>query len=72
MPLTDAIRRMLDGISDWTAARRRLARFTCGDCYRVAHCNLSPNDDCIVRQEQIARGDWKARRKAEAFLPEAF
>ena len=72
MPSTNAIRRILDGISDWMTAGRRLAGFTCGDCYRVSHCNLSPTDNCIVRQEQIARGDWKARRKARAFLPELF
>jgi hypothetical protein len=72
MPSTDAIRRILDGISDWVAARRRLAGFTCGDCYRVSRCNLSPADNCIVRQEQIERGDWEARRKARSFLPESF
>jgi hypothetical protein len=54
------------------AARRRLAGFTCGDCYRVSHCNLSPKDDCILRQEQIERDDWQARRRARALLPESF
>jgi hypothetical protein len=72
MPLVDSVRRVIGGISDWMAARRRLAGFTCGDCYRVSHCNLSPNDQCILRQEQMERDDWQARRRARALLPESF
>ena len=70
MPLTNAICRIFGRISDEIAARRRLSDFTCGDCNRSYRCNLSPSDDCIARQEQIARGDWIAKRKARALLRE--
>ena len=71
MPLTNAIRGILDRVSDQIAARRRLSDFTCGDCNRSYRCNLSPSDNCIGRQEQIARGDWLAKRRAKALLRES-
>jgi hypothetical protein len=71
MPLTSAIRSIFGRISDHIAARRRLSGFTCGDCDRLNRCNLTPDDHCIARQEQIARGDWKAKRRARALLYES-
>jgi hypothetical protein len=71
MPLTNAIYGIFGKISERLAARRRLADFTCGDCERLHRCNLSPSSNCIARQEQIARGDWKARRVARALLYES-
>ena len=68
MPLTAAIRGIFQEISDRNAARRRLAGFNCGDCERSDRCNLDPDDNCIARQEQIARGDWKARRRARGWF----
>ena len=70
MPLSDAIRGISAKISDRIAARRRLSGFTCGDCDRLRRCNLDPDENCIARQEQIARGDWKAKRRARALLYE--
>jgi hypothetical protein len=71
MPLTNAIHDIFGRISDRIAAMRRLNGFTCGDCDRSHRCNLTPSDDCIARQEQIERGDWKAKRRARAFLRES-
>jgi len=71
MPLTNAIRDIFSQVVDRIAVRRRLAGFTCGDCERVQRCNLNPDDGCIARQEQIARGDWISRRRARALLREA-
>jgi hypothetical protein len=68
MRFTNAIRGIFGKIADGIAARRRLAGFTCGDCDRLDRCNLSPDDSCIARQEQIERGDWKAKRTARALL----
>jgi hypothetical protein len=50
------------------ATMRRVADFTCGDCERSNRCGLAPSDTCIVRAEQIARGDWKVRRRAKALM----
>ena len=69
MSLANTIRGIVDRISDAIAARRRLADFTCGDCDRMSRCNLSPDDICTARQEQIERGDWKDRRTDKALLP---
>jgi hypothetical protein len=50
------------------ATMRRVSDFTCGDCERSDRCGLPPSDTCIVRAEQIARGDWKVRRRTKALL----
>lgn len=42
--------------------------FTCEDCERWNRCDLQSNDNCIFREEQIARGKWKAKRELEAIL----
>ena len=42
--------------------------FTCGDCERSDRCGLPPSKTCIVRAEQIARGDWKAKRRAKLVI----
>jgi hypothetical protein len=47
---------------------RRESDFTCGDCERSDRCGLPPSDTCIVRAEQIARGDWKIGTRAEALI----
>jgi len=68
MPVTNAIAGIFGKISERIAAMRRLAHFNCGDCERSNRCNLVPSDACIARQVQIARGDWRARRKDKAVL----
>jgi len=47
-------------------ASRRQPDFTCGDCDRFDRCGLPPSETCVVRAEQLERGDWKLRRKARA------
>jgi hypothetical protein len=59
--LIDDLRR---GIASKLVTAQRRNDFVCGDCERSERCALPPNDNCIIRAEQIARGDWKARRRA--------
>lgn len=40
--------------------------FTCSDCERWERCGSPPNDACVVRAAQLARGDWKLRRQTRA------
>jgi len=64
MRVTKAIRGIFAQIS--IATIRRRSAFNCGDCERSDRCGLPPSDTCMIRAEQIARGDWKARRRAKA------
>ena len=63
MDLPNAIRGFISKVSSRIAALGR-DDFTCGDCERSDRCGLPPSDTCIVRAEQIARGDWKVKRLA--------
>jgi hypothetical protein len=49
------------------AALQRQPDFVCGDCERWARCGLAASDDCVVKAAQIARGDWKMRRRVKAW-----
>ena len=40
--------------------------FSCADCERSLRCGLPPSDRCIARAAQIARDDWKVRRRDKA------
>jgi hypothetical protein len=66
MSVTSAVRGIVATFADRIAAMRRTSEFTCGDCERSDRCGLPPSDTCIIRAEQMARGDWKTRRRAEA------
>jgi hypothetical protein len=68
MRATRAIRGVFANILSRIATMRRESDFTCGDCERSDRCGLPPSDTCIVRAEQIARGDWKIRTRAEALI----
>ena len=48
------------------AMLRRQNEFTCGDCERSASCGLPPSEHCVIKAAQLARGDWKLRRQAQA------
>ena len=48
---------------------RRQPNFVCGDCERSARCGLPPSDNCIAKAEQIARDNWKFRRRARMLSP---
>jgi hypothetical protein len=65
MRLTSAIRGIIAQLASRIATARRTSDFTCGDCERSDRCGLPPSDTCIARAEQIARGEWKARRQAK-------
>jgi len=68
MSVTSANRSIVAALSERIVAMRRTSEFTCGDCERSDRCGLPPSDTCIIRAEQIARGDWKRRRRAKALL----
>ena len=68
MGLSNAIRDIFTEVSNRIVAMRRQSDFTCGDCERSDRCGLPPSDTCIARAEQIARGDWKLRRRAKVLL----
>jgi hypothetical protein len=65
MRAINIFRRLLGRIAE-RAVVRRTAGFVCADCERWARCGLASSDDCVVRAAQIARGDWKMRRRARA------
>ena len=46
----------------------RLSEFTCGDCERSDRCGKPPDEACVFRAEQIARGNWKERRQAKDLI----
>lgn len=48
----------------WTFFRQ--PEFTCADCEQRARCGLASSDHCVIRAAEIARGDWKMRRRAKA------
>ena len=62
MGVSHAIRGIFTEVSSRIVAMQREPDFTCGDCERSDRCGLPPSDTCIVRAEQLARGDWKLRR----------
>jgi hypothetical protein len=68
MRLIRFIRSMFAKDAARTAMGRRDSGFTCADCERSHQCALPPSANCIFRAEQIARGDWKARRRTKTLL----
>jgi len=66
MSTTNPIQGAFARIASTVAALRRRSDFNCGDCERSDRCDLPPSDRCIFRTAQIARGDWKIKRRAKA------
>jgi hypothetical protein len=67
MDMTNSIYSFLPKLAKLFVLRRD-SNFNCGDCERSDRCGLPPNKTCIVRTEQIARGDWKAKRRAKIVI----
>jgi len=67
MGVTNSTQGLLAKIAKLVALRAS-SDFTCGDCERSNRCGLPPSKSCIVRAEQIARGDWKAKRQAKLVI----
>ena len=61
MRALDVARTALDAIRN--AIVRGDSEFTCGDCERKDRCSLPPNANCIAKAEQMARGDWKTKKR---------
>ena len=68
MGVSHAIRGIFTEVSSRIVAMQREPDFSCGDCERSYRCGLSPSVTCIARAEQVARGDWKLRRRAKTLL----
>jgi hypothetical protein len=67
MGMTNSIQDLLAKFARFVALRQD-SNFTCGDCERSDRCGLPPSKNCIVRAAQIARGDWKAKRRAKIVI----
>ncbi len=67
MGVTNSIQALLANFAKLVALRSSWD-FTCGDCERSNRCGLPPSKTCIVRADQIARGDWKAKRRAKIVI----
>jgi hypothetical protein len=67
MRSANPIRGVFARFASTVTALRRRSDFTCGDCERSDRCGLPPSDSCMIRAAQIARGDWKIRRRAKTF-----
>lgn len=68
MPVLDPLRNLAIGFANFFATQQRLQRFTCSDCLCVDRCGRPPSDDCPVRLMQLARGDWRNRRRAQTLV----
>jgi hypothetical protein len=66
MGTINGIHRVIAKLAGRLAGLARRPDFDCGDCERRARCGLPASDDCVVRAAQIARGDWKLRRRAKS------
>ena len=60
---TDFLQRFRSRLAGLSAARRRRSDFTCGDCERSDRCGSPPSETCVIRAEQLVRGDWKRKRQ---------
>jgi hypothetical protein len=60
--IRDVLNKCVRTLASWPQA----TDFVCTDCERWARCGMPSSDDCIFKAEQIARGDWKLRRRAKA------
>ena len=63
-PEPSYLQRFYSYIAHFGATLRRRSEFTCGDCERSNRCGSPPNETCVVRAAQMARGDWKRSRRA--------
>ena len=68
MSVVSAVRGIFAKVSSMIEASRRLSDFTCADCDRSDRCGMPSSDTCVFRAEQIARGDWKAKRPGQGFF----
>lgn len=67
MSMTNFVCELLGKLSAFVSQRRE-PDFVCADCERTDRCALPPSKTCIVRAAQIARGDWKAKRRARLII----
>ena len=66
MQASSIVRGLFTKLAGAWAFLRKEPEFTCADCAQWARCGLASSDRCVVRAAQIARGDWKTRRRAKA------
>jgi len=62
MRATTVIQKILSELASKLASSKPID-FVCADCERWARCGLPTSDNCLFKAEQIARGDWKTRRR---------
>lgn len=66
MRASNPIRKLFARFAARVEALRRQSDFVCADCERWARCGLASSEHCIVRAQEIERGDWKMRRRVQA------
>ncbi len=66
MRASNPIHKVFARLARTIAALHRQSEFVCADCERWARCGLASSEDCIIRAQQIERGDWKFKRQARA------
>jgi hypothetical protein len=55
MRAREVVKRIVAGLAEARARRRRASEFMCGECERWERCGLPPNKNCIVMAAQLAR-----------------
>jgi len=60
------MRNLLGKLVRAPASSPRATDFVCADCDRWARCGMPSSDGCIVRAAEIARGDWRMRRRVNS------
>ena len=61
------VRDLVNKLASTLRSLREPAEFVCSNCERWDRCGMPSSDECVFKAEQIARGDWKMRRRAKAF-----
>jgi hypothetical protein len=66
MQAPSIVRGLFTKVTSAWAFLRREPEFVCADCSQWARCGLASSDHCVIRAAELARGDWKMRRRAKA------
>ena len=56
-------RTALDAVRNAIRGGRWDSELTCGDCEWMDRYSLPSSDSCIAKAEQMARGDWKSKKR---------
>jgi hypothetical protein len=63
MRALDVARTAFDAVRIAIRGVLQTSEFICGDCERQKRCSLPSSNNCIAKAEQMARGDWKSKKR---------